>query len=342
MKLNNGVVIENHGKPYFIAELNTSHFGNVDTAKKMIDAVKQANCDCAKFQSWSADTLYSQTYYRKNPIAKRFVTRFSFSPEQLKVLSDYARSVGIDFASTPYSREEVDFLIHQCGVPFIKIASMEINNYPYLDYIARTGSAIILSTGMADQEEITRAIQCIRDAGNDNICVLHCVSIYPAQPSTINLNNILAMRGLYPELSIGYSDHTTGIETPIAAVALGAPVIEKHFTLDSSKIGMDNQMAMEPQAFGAMVQSCRVAWESLGKHNRVVSDAELAQRINMRRSIVSKRPIVAGSVIAAEDLDFKRPGDGYSPTQIGSVLGKMAVQDISCDEVIYPHMMRAD
>ena len=342
MKFNNGVVIENHGKPYFIAELNTSHFGNIDTAKQMIDAVKSANCDCAKFQSWSADTLYSQTYYKKNPIAKRFVTKFSFSPEQLKVLSEYARSIGVDFASTPYSRDEVDFLIHQCAVPFIKIASMEINNYPYLDYIARTGSAIILSTGMADQEEITRAVQCIRDAGNDNVCVLHCVSIYPAQPSTINLNNILTMRGLYPELSIGYSDHTTGIETPMAAVALGAPIIEKHFTLDSSKIGMDNQMAMEPQAFAAMIRSCWVAWESLGNHDRVVSDAELAQRVNMRRSIVSKRPIVAGAVIAAEDLDFKRPGDGYSPAQIGSVLGKTAVQDIPCDEVIYPHMIRAD
>lgn len=339
MKLNNGVVIGNYGKPYFIAELNTSHFGNVDTAKQMIDAVKGANCDCAKFQSWSADTLYSQTYYKKNPIAKRFVTKFSFSPEQLKVLSDYARSIGIDFASTPYSRDEVDFLIHQCGVPFIKIASMEINNYPYLDYIARTGSAIILSTGMADQEEITCAIQCIRNAGNENVCVLHCVSIYPAEPSTINLNNILTMRGLYPTLSIGYSDHTTGIETPIAAVALGAPIIEKHFTLDASKIGMDNQMAMEPQAFAAMIRSCRVAWESLGNHKRMVSDAELAQRVNMRRSIVSKRPIVAGSVITEEDLDFKRPGDGYSPAQTGAVLGKTAVQDIPCDEVIYPYML---
>lgn len=342
MKLNNGVVIENHGRPYFIAELNTSHFGNVDTAKKMIDAVKHANCDCAKFQSWSADTLYSQTYYKKNPIAKRFVTRFSFSPEQLKVLSDYARSVGIDFASTPYSRDEVDFLIHQCAVPFIKIASMEINNYPYLDYIARTGSAIILSTGMADQNEISQAIQCIRNAGNENICVLHCVSIYPAQPSAINLNNMLTMRKLYPGLSIGYSDHTIGVETPIAAVALGSPVIEKHFTLDASKIGMDNQMAMEPEAFGAMVHSCRVAWQSLGDLNRVVSDAELAQRINMRRSIVSKRSIIAGSVIVDEDLDFKRPGDGYSPAQIESVRGKTAVQDISCDEVIYPHMISVD
>ena len=244
MKLNNGVVIENHGRPYFIAELNTSHFGKVETAMEMIDAAKAAGVDCVKFQSWSANTLYSNTYYRQNPVARRFVDKFSFGPEKLKQLADYARTRGIAFASTPYSTDEADFLLKECAVPFIKIASMEINNLPYLEYIARTGSAIILSTGMADQEEITRAVRCIREAGNENVAVLHCVSIYPAEPSTINLNNMLTLRQLYQGLPIGYSDHTVGIETPIAAVALGAPIVEKHFTLDSKKIGMDNQMAM--------------------------------------------------------------------------------------------------
>jgi N-acetylneuraminate synthase len=339
MKLNNGVVIENYGQPYFIAELNTSHFGNVETAKQMIAAAKAAGCDCAKFQSWSANTLYSTTYYRQNPVAKRFVDKFSFAPEQQRELAEYARGLGIAFASTPYSSGEVDFLLQECGVPFIKIASMEINNYPYLEYIARTGSAIILSTGMADQEEITRAVDCIRAAGNDNVCVLHCVSIYPAAPSTINLNNIATLRGLYPDLAIGYSDHTLGMETPIAAVALGAPIIEKHFTLDARKIGMDNQMAMEPDSFGAMIRACHGAWESLGSFQRVVSEAELAQRRNMRRSIVSKRAIAAGAVIALEDLDFKRPGDGYSPAETGLVVGRTAAQDIAADEVIYSTML---
>lgn len=340
MKLNNGVVVDNDSKPYFIAEMNTSHFGNVDIAKKMIDAAKKAHCDCVKFQSWSAETLYSQTYYRKNPIAKRIVNKFSLSSDQLKILADYAHSIGIDFASTPYSRDEVDFLVHQCGVPFIKVASMEINNYPYLDYIARTGSAIILSTGMADQEEITKAVQCIHNAGNHNLCVLHCVSIYPADPSTIHLRNMHTMRALYPDVTIGYSDHTIGVETPIAAVALGAAMIEKHFTLDASKIGMDNQMAMEPAAFAAMVQSCHVAWESLGRYERVVSDAELAQRSNMRRSIVSNKTILAGATIALDDIDFKRPGDGFSPAELNSVLGQVAAVDIPSDEVLYPHMIK--
>jgi N-acetylneuraminate synthase len=339
MKLNNSAVIENHGKPYFIAELNTSHFGKVDTAKAMIDAAFEAGCDCVKFQSWSANTLYSNTYYKRNPVARRFVDKFSFSSEQLKLLADYAHGKGIAFASTPYSRGEVDFLLKECAVPFIKIASMEINNYPYLEYIARTGTAIILSTGMADQEEIERAVRCIRDAGNDNLCVLHCVSIYPAEPSTINLNNILALRESFPGLPIGYSDHTIGLETPIAAVALGAPVIEKHFTLDAKKIGMDNQMAMEPPAFRAMIEACRAAQASLGTRARVVSEAELAQRANMRRSVVSRRAIAAGAVIELADLDFKRPGDGYSPGQVELVVGKKAVQDIAADEVIYPTMI---
>lgn len=338
MKLNDGTILENHGKPYFIAELNTSHFGKVEIAKEMIVAAKAAGCDCIKFQSWSASTLYSTTYYRQNPVAKRFVDKFSFSSAQLQELAAFAREQGIAFASTPYSRDEVDFLL-ACGVPFIKIASMEIDNLPYLEYIARTGTAIILSTGMADQDEIDRAVRCIRAAGNDNVCVLHCVSIYPAEPSTINLNNILTLRQRHPDLVIGYSDHTLGAATPTAAVALGAPVIEKHFTLDAGKIGMDNQMAMEPDQFGAMIASCREAWQALGSPERVVSEAELAQRRNMRRSVVSRRPIAAGTPITADDLDFKRPGDGYSPAQVDQVLGRKALQDIAADEVIYAAML---
>lgn len=341
MKLNNGVVIENYGKPYFIAELNTSHFGKVETAKEMIVAAKQAGCDCVKFQSWSANTLYSNTYYRQNPVAKRFVDKFSFAPEQLKELAMFAKQQGISFASTPYSNEEADFLIEQCEVPFIKIASMEINNFPYLEHVARTGSAIILSTGMADQEEISRAVQTILAAGNPNVCVLHCVSIYPAAADTIHLNNMLTFRQLYPQQPIGYSDHTLGLATPVAAVALGAPIIEKHFTLDAKKIGMDNQMAMEPDEFGAMITACNAAWQSLGSATRTVSQAELAQRANMRRSVVSKRLIPAGSVITHDDLTFKRPGDGYSPAQIDAVVGQLARVEIAPDEVIYPAMLGA-
>ena len=188
--LNNNRIIGRNYEPYFIAELNTSHFGDLEKAKKMIDMVKECGGDCVKFQSWSEHTLYSNEYYKENPIAKRFVKKFSMSEMQLKELSDYSRLIGIDFASTPYSIEEADFLIKECQVPFIKVASMDINNHPYLRYLAKTKSAIILSTGMADFEEIVKAVDVLESAGAENVCVLHCVSIYPVSPALVNLNNI--------------------------------------------------------------------------------------------------------------------------------------------------------
>jgi len=339
MKFNNGHLIENFSKPYFIAELNTSHLGNIETAMEMIREAKIAGCDCVKFQSWSAESLYSKTYYKKNPVARRFVDKFSLSSDTLCILSDYCKSVGISFASTPYSTDEVDFLLNKCDVPFIKIASMEINNYPYLEYIAKTGSAIILSTGMADFDEVSKAVNIISEAGNDDLCLLHCVSIYPAAPSSINLNNIINFREKLKKYPVGYSDHTVGIETPVAAVSIGAPVIEKHFTLDSKKIGMDNQMAMEPSDFMKMINSCRIAWESLGSFERLVSFEEVEQRVNMRRSIVSKHSIKRGETITLHDLTFKRPGDGFPPSEISALIGKKAKLDIDGDEVIYDNMI---
>jgi sialic acid synthase SpsE len=339
MNLNGGAVIENHGKPYFIAELNTSHFGKIDIAKEMIVAAKAAGCDCVKFQSWSSTTLYSNTYYRKNPVAKRFVDKFSLSPIQLKELADFASKNDIAFASTPYSRDEVDFLLEECQAPFIKVASMEINNLPFLEYISKKSAPIILSTGMAYPDEIDRAVGCIRSAGNHRICLMHCISVYPAETSMANLNNIITLRQRYPELAIGYSDHTLGVATPTAAVALGAAVIEKHFTMDANKIGMDNQMAMEPNDFSKMIAACYEAWLALGSKDRVVSEVELAQRLNMRRSVVSSRSIAAGTTITADDLDFKRPGDGYSPAELNQVIGRKALKDIGFDEVIYADML---
>jgi N-acetylneuraminate synthase len=194
IKLNNNRYIGDNHKPYFIAELNTSHFGDVSKAKKMIDMVKECGGDCVKFQSWSEDTLYSNDYYKENPIAKRFVKKFSLNEEQLKELSVYARGIGIDFASTPYSIEEADFLIKECGVPYIKVASMDINNYPYLRHLAKSNTAIILSTGMADIDEISKAVKVLEDSGAKNVCVLHCVSIYPVEAKFANLNNIKSLK----------------------------------------------------------------------------------------------------------------------------------------------------
>ncbi len=276
--LNDKKLLEDFGVPYIVAETNTSHFGNINTAKQMIDEAKKAGCDCVKFQSWTTESLYSKTYYDKNPIAKRFVKGFSFDEIQLKELSDYCKSVDISFSSTPYSKEEVDFLVDKCEVPFIKIASMDLNNFLFLEYIGKKNIPIVLSTGMGTIEEIKDALKVLEKTNNKNISILHCISIYPPEIQTIRLKNILGLRKEFPAYPIGFSDHSLGIEIPIAAVALGACLIEKHFTLDKSKIGMDNQVATEPYEMLQLVKACHNVQTALGAEERIILDAEIKKK----------------------------------------------------------------
>ena len=335
--LNNKKVIGDDHEPYFIAEMNTSHFGDVAKAKSMIDMVKECGGDCVKFQSWSEHTLYSNDYYKENPIAKRFVKKLALSKEQLKELSEYSRSIGIDFASTPYSREEADFLINECQVPFIKVASMDINNYPYLQYLAKTKSAIILSTGMADFDEIVKAVDVLESAGAENVCVLHCVSIYPVSPELVNLNNIQTLQATFKKQPIGYSDHTLGIDVGAASVALGACVIEKHVTLDKTIIGMDNQMAIEREELQQMVTSVKNVFHSLGQTNRVVSNDELVQREKMRRSLIAGINLNPGDILTDQNLGAKRPGTGISVSEWEKYLGKKVINKLDKDSLISPY-----
>lgn len=334
IKLADGTIVSEYGIPYIIAEVNSSHNGSTEVARKMIDAAKTAGCDCVKFQSWSSKSLYSKTYYDSNPIAKRFVEKFSFSSDELKEMSDYCRSVGIGFSSTPYSREEVDFLVDKCNVPFVKIASMEVNNPAFISYIAKKNVPIILSTGMSDYTEIEQAVKIIEDAGNNNIAILHCVSIYPTPMENANINNILGLRNMFPNYPIGFSDHTLGDAASIAATVLGAGVLEKHITLDSKKIGMDNQMAMEPDDLKELVNKCKLIHSAMGTEKRLLSSEEIAQRDNMRRSIVVTRDIRAGDVIGENDLDAKRPGTGIAPYRIPDFIGKRVKKDMQADTLL--------
>jgi sialic acid synthase SpsE len=336
IKLNNNKIIGDGYKPYFIAELNTSHFGDVEKAKRMIDMVYECGGDCVKFQSWSENTLYSNDYYIENPIAKRFVKKLALSSGQLKELSEYSKSIGIDFASTPYSNEEADFLINECHVPFIKVASMDINNYAYLEYLAKTNSAIVLSTGMADFEEILKAVNVLESSGAENVCILHCVSVYPVTPSNVNLNNIKTLQDRFKKQPIGYSDHTLGIDVGVASVVLGACVIEKHVTLDKSIIGMDNQMAIERDELKQMVKSIENVFQSLGKHNREVSNDELIQRGKMRRSLIANKDLNAGDLLSEVNLGAKRPGTGISVSEWSNYLGKKVNRKIEKDSLILP------
>ena len=328
VKFRDSTVLSNSDKPYIVAEVNTSHFGDVEVAKEMINQAKKAGCDCVKFQSWSVETLYSKTYYDENPIAKRFVKKFSFSEKELAEVAKYCKEVSIAFSSTPYSREEVDFLLDNCDVPYIKVASMDLNNYPFLDYIARSGTPIVLSTGMGELEEIQKAVKTIEKAGNNNICLLHCISIYPPELSTIRLKNILGLQDNFPAYPIGFSDHSLGIEMASAAIALGACLIEKHFTLDNTKIGMDNQMAIEPEEMALLVQNCHNVQIALGDAKRIVSSAEIEQRNKMRRSIVVTKDLKAGTKLVVENLDAKRPGTGLPPEKIKELVGKTLHQNV--------------
>lgn len=336
MVLKNGKNIANFGVPYIVAELNSSHNGKVEIAKEMIDAAKACGCDAVKFQSWSAESLYCRDYYEHNPIAKRMVGRFSLEPEKLLELADYCRETGIDFSSTPYSRAEADFLLDRCGAPFVKIASMDINNLPYLNYIARKHVPIVLSTGMASMDEIIAAVQEIECAGNPELCILHCVSLYPVEARSVNLNNMIMLKERFPAYIVGFSDHTLGSETACAATALGAAMIEKHFTLDNKRIGWDNQMAVEPEDMKALVEQCRRVHEALGKRERMLSEDELAQRKKMRRSLVAAADLPAGHVLEEKDLDTKRPGDGIPADAGRTVIGKVLRRDIGRDQMLLP------
>lgn len=328
-------VVGDYKRPYIIAEVNSSHNGDVETAMRMIEAAKESGCSCVKFQSWSDASLYSKSYYKDNVIAHRIVKKFSLSAAQLQNLASYCKDCGIAFSSTPYAPLEVDFLL-ACGAPYIKIASMEINNHYYLQYIAKTGAPIILSTGMAEIDEIRKAVSTIKTAGNQNLVLLHCISIYPAPASTIHLNNIMMLRKEFPDCAIGFSDHTLGTEISSAAAALGAAVIEKHLTLDKSKMGMDNNMAIEPAEMKQLVQNCINVYEAMGNYERVVSPAEYDQRKKMRRSVIASKDLTAGTVLTREDLDAKRPGGGISVDQVDSLVGRVLARDVEADTLLLP------
>lgn len=327
-------VIGDYLKPYIVAEVNSSHNGNMDTALEMIVRAKETGCNCVKFQSWSTDSLYSKTYYDQNPIAKRIVSKFSLTEMQLLEIATFCKEQEIAFASTPYSRKEVDFLLEKCDVPYIKIASMDLNNYPYLEYVAKSGAPIVLATGMSDVNEIRRAVDVIKNSGNKDLCLLHCISIYPPEISTIRLKNIIGLRNEFPDCPIGFSDHSIGIEMATAAVALGASMIEKHFTLDSIKIGMDNQMATEPKEMARMVNSCNNVFQALGDEERIVLSEEIEQRVKLRRSIVATRNLKVGTKITEADIDVKRPGIGLPPEKVYEMIGKVLNKDVEADTII--------
>lgn len=338
--------IGNYKRPYIIAELGSNHNGDMALARKLIDAAKRSGCDCVKFQSWSKETIFAKEVYDNNCFLKddyrsrndhtleSIVESFSISENELLEMRDYCRQVGIDFASTPFSKREVDFLVGPLQADYIKVASMDLNNYPFLDYMARTGKTMVISTGLSTLEEIDRAVRSIEAAGNRRIIILHCVSIYPPDDKQVNLRNMDMLRDNYPDYAVGFSDHTLGTLVPIAAIARGAAVIEKHFTLDKSMFGWDHKVSATEDEMAVIVEAGKRLPDVLGSYRRHLTSADKDKIPAFRRSVVAACAISAGTVITPAHLDCKRPGTGYPPEAIEIIVGRPAKRAIPYDKVL--------
>lgn len=331
-------------KPYMIAELGSNHNGDMELAKKMIDEAKRCGADCVKFQSWSKDTIFSEKVYQDNYFLrddyrnrtdytlKEIVEEYSIDRNDHYLLKEYCDSVNIDFNSTPFSKAEVDLLVDELNVPFIKVASMDLNNIPFLTYIAKKGRPVVISTGLCGLSDVSDALECLRENGCSEIILLHCVSIYPPEEDIVNLNNIDMYRKTFG-CKVGYSDHTIGTVAPIMAMAKGACVIEKHFTLDKNMVGWDHKMSADPAELSVMCAAARTAYKMLGSYQKVVNEDE-ERRNAFKRSIVAARDIECGEIIEEKDIDYKRPGTGIEPKYYQFIVGRKAVRNIKRDQII--------
>lgn len=317
-------------QPYIIAEIAANHNGDMTLAKQLIESAKEAGCDCVKFQSWTKTSLMIKSTYDQE--LERTLDQYSMTEEKLWAMKKDCDQIGIDFACTPFSHSEVDLLV-RIGVPFIKLSSTEITNIPLLQHAGKTGLPLVISTGMGTGAEIQEAIRAVEETGNRRIVLLHCVSLYPPKDEQMNINNIdwLCERFGYPT---GFSDHTIGTAIPLAAVAKGACVIEKHFTLDRSLPGWDHKVSATPEEMKQIVEDSRRIRAALGNYERELSEEERDSRRLFRRSVVAAREITAGKVIEINDLDAKRPGTGLSPSRMKQIVGKTALRTIGCDELL--------
>ncbi|QSZ67865.1 polysaccharide biosynthesis protein [Methanofollis aquaemaris] len=334
-----GKIVGKGKVPYFIAEIGSNHNGDMDLCKKMIDAAIACGADAVKFQSWTKSSLISKAEYARNTeysdkkkhfgSLEAMVEKYQFTTDQHKEIISYCKSAGITFLSSCFSNSEVDLLV-SLDVPVFKIASMDINNLPFLEYVASKGRPVILSTGMASLGEIETAIATLRSSGSGSIALLHCVSIYPPNFETINLRNISTLEMAF-DMPVGFSDHTLGTAIPTAAIALGACIIEKHFTLDKNLLGWDHAISADPVEMKRIVQDGKEVFLSLGNTLRSVSDAELEKRKKFRRSVVLKRNMKKGEIIDRNDIDFKRPGTGIGPEEIKYLIDRSLSEDVEAD-----------
>lgn len=328
---------------FIIAEAGVNHDGSLDKAKKMVDAAAWAGVDAVKFQTFKAETLVSRSapkadYQQQATVAGEsqfeMLRRLELSVEDHRELIDHCRQTGIRFLSSPFDLTSIDLLL-ELGLDIFKIPSGEITNLPYLRRIGSLGKEVILSTGMANMEEIAAAMQVLADAGTDReqLTVLHCNTEYPTPMSDVNLRAMLSIGHAF-SVRVGYSDHTLGIEVPIAAVAMGASVIEKHFTLDCALPGPDHRASLEPEGLRAMVVAIRNVEAALGSGEKRPSPSELKNITVVRKAIVAARDIHSGELFTEESLTVKRPAEGLVPMLWDNVIGQRAIRCFAAGEPI--------
>lgn len=326
---------------FLIAEAGINHNGDIQLALELASAAREVEADAVKFQSFTAESLTTRAALSAAHVDEGLgvkgnmydrVKKLELSIEDHEVIAEHCRAIGITFISTPFDLDRVA-LLDRLGVPLFKVASMDLTNPILLEAVARTGKPIILSTGMGTLGEVESAVTVLREAGCQDLTLLHCTSSYPPRLEDVNLRAMDVLREAFG-CPVGYSDHTMGIAASVAAVARGAVVIEKHFTLNKNLPGPDHKISTDVEEFRSMVSMCREIEAALGKAWKAPTLAELEMRKSFRRSIVTSRPVCKGEPLACANLELKRPGTGIPPTLLSLVQQGFARCDLPADHLI--------
>lgn len=331
------------GKVIIIAEAGVNHNGSLDNAFKLVDAASEAGADFVKFQTFKAEALVAKSAKKAayqiqntadgNDSQFQMLKKLELSHEDHKAIIDYCKTKDIAFFSTAFDLDSLQYL-KDIGLDLVKIPSGEVTNLPYLRKAADLFNRVIISTGMCTMDDIKSAVHVFRQKGIEDITILHCNTEYPTPMSDVNLKAMLQISEEFG-MEVGYSDHTLGIEVPIAAVALGGKVIEKHFTLNKAWPGPDHAASLEPAELKAMVESIRNIEQAIsGSGIKVPSPSELKNIAIARKSIVAAKPIKKGDFLSEDNLTAKRPGDGISPMEWDQVIGRHAAFDFETDDLI--------
>jgi N-acetylneuraminate synthase len=326
-------------KVFIIAEAGVNHNGNLDLAFQLVDKAVEIGADCVKFQTFKTENIVTKTSPKANyqmlvtdKTESQFemLKKLELQKDDFRKIKDYCTSKGIQFLSTPYNPEDAD-LLSDLGVEAFKIASGQLVELPFLKHVARFGKQMIISTGMANLAEVFAAIEAIRSVGNNDIIVLQCNTDYPSKIDDTNIKAMITMREALG-VRVGYSDHVPNNYACYAAVALGAEVIEKHFTLDKNMEGPDHSCSLEPHEFSQLIDGVRNVEKCLGTGIKTPSQSEINNTFGMRRSLVARTDLKAGQVLEEKHFGFKRPANGLSPNYLEQLIGKKLKKDMAQDE----------